>query len=122
MTRERALDRPRERLRLPLWVVCIGINTGPIIAGVVGLHKFSYDIWGNAVNVTARLQTAAEPGRINISENTYNLIHSRFECEPRGSIEVKGKGPVPMYFLNRIKPEFSADPWGTVPNESFWRR
>jgi adenylate cyclase len=116
------VNRQREKLRLPLWVVRIGINTGPVIAGVVGLHKFSYDIWGNAVNVTARLQAAAEPGRINISENAYNQINSRFECEPRGSIEVKGKGAVPMYFLNRIKPEFSADPWGVVPNEAFWRR
>ena len=116
------VNRQREKLRLPPWEARIGINTGPVIAGVVGLHKFSYDIWGNAVNVAARLQAAAEPGRINISENTWHQINTRFNCEPRGSIEVKGKGAVPMYFLNRISPEFSADATGIVPNDGFWRR
>jgi class 3 adenylate cyclase len=116
------VNRQRERLRLPPWLARIGINTGPVIAGVVGMHKFSYDIWGNAVNVAARLQSAADAGRINVSENTWNQVKSRFECEPRGSIEVKGKGLVPMYFLNRIKPEYSADPSGIVPSENFWRQ
>jgi adenylate cyclase len=114
------VNRQRERLRLPPWTARIGINTGPVIAGVVGMHKFSYDIWGNSVNVAARLQAAANPGSINIAETTWNLVKARFECAPRGSIEVKGKGPVPMYFLNRIKSEFAADSTGTVPNDSFW--
>jgi len=115
------VNRQRERLRLPLWLIRIGINTGPVIAGVVGTHKFSYDIWGNAVNVAARLQAAADAGRINISENTWNQVKSRFECEPRGSLEVKGKGLVPMYFVNRILPDYCADPFGIVPNDAFWR-
>ncbi|MEY9357448.1 class 3 adenylate cyclase [Bradyrhizobium yuanmingense] len=114
-------NRQRERLRLPLWMARIGINTGPVIAGVVGTRKFSYDIWGNAVNVAARLQAAADPGRINIAEATWNLVKARFTCEPRGSIEVKGKGPTPMYFLDRIRPDLAADPAGVVPNDSFWR-
>ncbi|MEY9593235.1 adenylate cyclase [Bradyrhizobium yuanmingense] len=114
-------NRQRERLRLPLWMARIGINTGPVIAGVVGTRKFSYDIWGNAVNVAARLQAAADPGRINIAEATWNQVKARFTCEPRGSIEVKGKGPTPMYFLDRIRPDLAADPAGVVPNDSFWR-
>jgi len=73
------------------------------------------------VNVAARLQAAADAGRINISENTWNQVKSRFECEPRGSLEVKGKGLVPMYFVNRILPDYCADPFGIVPNDAFWR-
>jgi class 3 adenylate cyclase len=72
------------------------------------------------VNVAERLEAASEPGRVNIAESTWNHVKSRFETEPRGSIEVKGKGPYAMYFLNRIKPEYSADAAGLTPNAQFW--
>lgn len=116
------LNRQREKLRLPAWEVRIGINTGPLIAGVVGKHKFTYDVWGNTVNAAERIESAGVPGRINISESTWNHVKARFDCEVRGGIEVKHKGLVNMFFLNRIKPEFAADAAGCVPNERFWRQ
>ncbi|MGB5698742.1 adenylate/guanylate cyclase domain-containing protein [Muriicola sp.] len=83
--------------------VRIGINTGPVVAGVVGLNKFAYDIWGDAVNVASRMETLSEPGRINISENTYQLIKKVYECEPRGKVLVKNKGEMEMYFVKGRK-------------------
>ncbi len=80
----------------------IGINTGPVVAGVVGTKKFAYDIWGDAVNVASRMESMSEPGRINISENTYALIKEDAECEYRGKIEVKNRGMMKMYFVNSI--------------------
>jgi class 3 adenylate cyclase len=115
------VNRQRERLRLPRWDARIGINTGPVIAGVVGRYKFTYDIWGNAVNVAERMESASEPGRINISATCWQHLRDRFDTEPRGQIDVKGKGLMPMYFLNRIKPEFSANDSGFAPSDSFWR-
>jgi adenylate cyclase len=116
------LNRQREKLHLPAWMARIGINTGPVIAGVVGKHKFTYDIWGNTVNVAERVEAAGVSGRITISEATFQHIKGRFETEPRGAVEVKHKGLVNMYFLNRVKPEFSSDPAGTMPNEAFWKK
>ena len=80
----------------------IGINTGPVVAGVVGTKKFAYDIWGDAVNVASRMESMSEPGRINISENTYALIKEDAECEYRGKIEVKNRGMMKMYFVNSM--------------------
>ena len=81
----------------------IGINTGPVVAGVVGTKKFAYDIWGDTVNVASRMESMSEPGKINISENTYDLIKDDFACEPRGEIDVKNRGKMKMYFVNRLK-------------------
>jgi len=78
----------------------IGINTGPVVAGVVGTKKFSYDIWGDTVNVASRMESNSEPGRINISENTYELIKDKFQCTYRGELEVKNRGSLKMYFVN----------------------
>ena len=83
----------------------IGINTGPVIAGVVGTKKFAYDIWGDTVNVASRMESESLPGKINISENTYQLIKNAFECEFRGKIKVKNKGIMKMYFVNKVKSE-----------------
>ena len=116
------LNRQREKLHLPAWQARIGINTGPVIAGVVGKHKFTYDVWGNTVNTAERLESAALPGRVNIAESTWHHVASRFETEERGLVEVKHKGAVKMYFLNRIMPEFASDPAGLVPNDRFWKR
>jgi adenylate cyclase len=116
------LNRQREKLHLPAWLARIGINTGPVIAGVVGKHKFTYDIWGNTVNVAERVEAAGVPGRISISEATWQHIKGRFETEARGAVEVKHKGLVNMHFLNCIKPEYSSDPAGTIPNEGFWKK
>jgi adenylate cyclase len=87
----------------------IGINTGPIVAGVVGIHKFAYDIWGDTVNVASRMETLSNPGRINISENTYELVKDVFQCKYRGEIEVKNRGMMKMYFVNGIKDQTFLD-------------
>jgi class 3 adenylate cyclase len=80
--------------------VRIGINTGPLVAGVVGSKKFSYDIWGDTVNVASRMETFSEAGKINISQNTYEFVKDVFDCEFRGQIEVKNRGFMNMYFVN----------------------
>ena len=81
----------------------IGINTGPVVAGVVGTKKFSYDIWGDSVNIAARMESNSEPGKINISHSTYSLIKDNFECEFRGAQKVKNKGEMRMYWVNSPK-------------------
>jgi len=83
--------------------VRIGINTGGIVAGVVGTRKFAYDIWGDTVNVAARMESLSEPGRVNVSHSTYLLIRDRYTCEHRGQIHVKNKGMMDMYFVNDSK-------------------
>ena len=79
----------------------IGVNTGPVVAGIVGTHKFAYDIWGDAVNVASRMESNSEPGKINISQDTYAIIKDDFKCEYRGEIEVKNRGEMKMYFVNK---------------------
>ncbi|TAN15887.1 MAG: adenylate/guanylate cyclase domain-containing protein [Chitinophagaceae bacterium] len=81
----------------------IGINTGPLVAGVVGIKKFAYDIWGDTVNTAARLQEKGEAGRINISGSTYDLIKQIFPCTYRGKIEAKNKGQIDMYFVEGLR-------------------
>ena len=80
--------------------VRIGINTGPLVAGIVGTKKFAYDIWGDTVNIASRMETNSKPGKINISENTYQIIKESFDCEYRGEVEVKNRGIMKMYFVN----------------------
>ncbi|MFC3414570.1 adenylate/guanylate cyclase domain-containing protein [Algoriphagus hitonicola] len=77
----------------------IGIHTGPVVAGIVGTKKWQYDIWGDTVNIASRLESSSEPGRINISEHTYELIRSGVNCQYRGKIEIKNHGAIDMYFL-----------------------
>ena len=84
--------------------VRIGVNSGPLVAGVVGKHKFQYDIWGDTVNVAARIEEHSEPGRINISGQTYELVKDSFDCEYRGKIKAKNKGELDMYFVKGISP------------------
>lgn len=77
----------------------IGIHTGRLIAGVVGKKKFAYDLWGDAVNIAARMEQYSEAGRINVSQNTYELVKNEFGFEYRGEVEVKGKGAMKMYYV-----------------------
>ena len=85
--------------------VRIGLNTGPLVAGVVGSKKFSYDIWGDTVNVASRMETFSDSGRINISHNTYLLVKDVFDCEYRGNVEVKNRGVLKMYFVKGPRQE-----------------
>lgn len=77
----------------------IGIGSGPVIAGVVGTRKFAYDVWGDTVNVAARMESQGEPGRIQISDRTHALLSDRFRREERGVIQVRGRGPLTTWFL-----------------------
>ncbi len=99
------------------WNIRIGINSGPVVAGIIGKRKFAYDIWGDTVNTASRMESNSVPGEINISGATYDLIKDYFDCTIREDIEVKGKGKMVMYFLHRINEEYAADKHGCVPNE-----
>lgn len=81
----------------------LGINSGPVVAGVVGTKKFAYDIWGDTVNIASRLESNSESGKINISESTFDLIKDSYDCQYRGEIDVKNKGLMKMYFVNTTK-------------------
>jgi len=79
----------------------IGIHTGQLVAGVIGIRKFAYDIWGDTVNMAARMQQASEAGKINISGATYELVKDKFACVYRGKVEAKNKGEIDMYFVEK---------------------
>jgi class 3 adenylate cyclase len=78
----------------------IGVNTGPVVAGIVGIKKFAYDIWGNTVNIASRMESSSEAGKINISGSTFSFIKDHFDCTLRGRISAKGVGEIEMYFVN----------------------
>jgi len=81
----------------------IGVNSGEVVAGIVGVKKFAYDIWGDTVNVAARMEQNCEAGKINISNATYTLVNTYFDCKHRGKIEAKNKGEIDMYYIDEIK-------------------
>lgn len=93
------LKRKRVDNNLPYFELRIGIHTGPVVAGVVGIKKFQYDIWGDTVNLAARMEQSGVPGKINISQYTYEKVKERFHCEHRGKIDAKNKGAIDMYFV-----------------------
>ncbi len=82
----------------------IGIHSGPVVAGIIGTHRFVYDVWGDTVNLASRLEASSEANRIQVSEATAALLGDGFELEPRGRIAIKGKGRQTTYFLNAIQP------------------
>jgi adenylate cyclase len=89
----------------PAFQMRVGIHTGPVVAGIVGVKKFQYDIWGDTVNTASRIESNGEVGKVNISQATYDLLKNdpKFAFESRGKIEAKGKGEIEMYFVSRTK-------------------
>ena len=100
--RDFTLDRKakREARNEMTMEIRIGAHTGPVVAGIVGVKKFAYDIWGNTVNLASRMESSGEVGKINISGSTYELIKNEFECEYRGKVTAKNRGEVDMYFVH----------------------
>jgi class 3 adenylate cyclase len=82
----------------------IGLHVGSVIAGVIGIRKFIYDIWGDAVNIASRLESHGAPGRVHVSDAVFQRLQGRFSFDPRGSIELKGRGPMQTYFLDAPAP------------------
>ncbi|TME45034.1 MAG: adenylate/guanylate cyclase domain-containing protein [Chloroflexi bacterium] len=79
--------------------VRIGLNSGPLVAGVIGKHKFGYDIWSDTVNTASRMESQGVAGRVHVSEATYALMKDEFVFEDRGAINVRGRGPLNTYFV-----------------------
>jgi class 3 adenylate cyclase len=99
-----AVEMRQQPDRSAQWKVRIGIHTGPVIAGVVGINKFAFDIWGDTVNYSSRMESSGEASRINLSERTYSRVKDFFACEYRGKVITKEKRELDMYFANTILP------------------
>jgi class 3 adenylate cyclase len=109
-----AVDRGRVPFHLRL-----GIHTGEAVAGVVGSRKYAYDIWGKAANMASLMVHSGEIKKVNISSNTHEAVCDAFRCTFRGKILTKKKAVMSMYFVERLRPEYSADASGLLPNNRF---
>ncbi len=116
----REIKKTKERLGEKAWEIRIGLHSGDLIAGVVGIKRFAYDIWGDTVNVAAHMESSGEVGKVNVSGATYEAIAEFFVTEYRGKVKAKHKGEIDMYFVHSIKPELSENEDGVTPNEAFW--
>lgn len=101
------------------WRLRIGINTGPVSAGVIGSKKYAYDVWGKTVNRAQRMEQLCEPERIAVTQDTFDHIEPYFECIPKGKVRTKGGLEIMMYEVDSIKPELSKDGLGIEPNDAF---
>lgn len=101
------------------WQLRCGIHTGSVISGVVGKNKFAFDIWGDAVNTAARMESSGDVMRVNISGSTFELVKDYFNCTPRGKIKAKNKGEIEMYFVDGLKEAYCEIGLPFVPNSTF---
>jgi adenylate cyclase len=97
-----ALERVNAAAEVP-FQMRIGIHTGPVVAGVIGTHRFIYDVWGDTVNVASRLEAYGMPGRIHVSERTRRALEHRYEFEVRDGLSIKGMGPIRTFLLLKKK-------------------
>jgi class 3 adenylate cyclase len=93
-------QKPKAK-HLTFFEMSVGFHYGPVVAGIVGVKKFQYDIWGDTVNTAIRMKSSGEVGKVNVLVTTYALVKDQFVCEYRGEIEAKGKGKMKMYFAKR---------------------
>ncbi|MCB9779192.1 MAG: AAA family ATPase [Alphaproteobacteria bacterium] len=115
-----SMQRPRGDGAPPPFRVRIGLHTGPLVAGVIGRRRFAYDVWGDTVNVAARMENTSEPGRVNVSAATWAQAAPFFVGQPRGLVAAKGKGEIEMFYIDGLRPEYSVDGDGITPNQAFW--
>jgi adenylate cyclase len=108
-----------KKTKVDIWDLRIGIHSGPVIAGIIGHKKRSFDIWGDTVNTASRMESTGEAGKVNISSETYKLVKDFFICEYRGKLPVKYKGDLEMYFVKGLRPELSVNLIG-LPNRKFF--
>lgn len=99
----------RASMKQDFWEVRIGLHSGPLIAGIVGEHKFSYDVWGDSVNTAKRIESNSEASQINISLTTQKQVNQYFECIHRGDYKIKHGGEIGMFFVKGIRKEYQAD-------------
>jgi class 3 adenylate cyclase len=103
----RKLAKPEKGIN---WSIRLGLYSGPVVAGVVGVRKFAFDIWGNTVNFAARMESAGSANRVNLSETTCSRVFDFIDCESRGPVRIKEGREMEMYFALRLKPELLAGP------------
>ncbi len=113
------LTEKNQERGLPGWEMRVGVCTGPVVAGVIGKKKFAYDIWGNTVNIAARMESAGVKGAVNISESTRAVISRLFEAEPRGKLPIKGADPMKMYLVRGLCAEYRSQGHPLQPNTQF---
>jgi class 3 adenylate cyclase/preprotein translocase subunit Sec61beta len=116
-----AVEERERQDRAVHWKVRIGIHTGPVIAGVVGINKFAFDIWGDTVNYSSRMESSGQANRVNLSERTYSRVKDFFACEHRGKVLTKEKRELDMYFANGILPALM-NGCSDIPPPAFLRR
>ena len=92
------VEEMQARLPIP-FNMRVGMSCGPVVAGVIGTKRTIYDVWGDTVNMASRMESLGTPGRVHVSDAVFERLRGRYELEPRGRIEVKGKGMMPTYFL-----------------------